>query len=317
MNQQDETNQTNNNNPSEPSPEDTQTSAKTEEHDETVQDSPSLPENVEKEVAQQEGEQKLAESADADVQQEAVPDETAEPAVVQPNDVPLDLPDWMLPDTSENEAVKPEGETPSKEVNAPVSQSQENLVPTPVDVSPADEEVTPTVQDDTADGVSATIEVSKGDATEPSAPVKDEVKIASTEPDTPEPAEEPAVVDPEEDKKHKIKARKMSYPFNKMIANFAGCGRCSYFLAGYRVLQGELVLEKAANKMKSNQLQLPWVEEMRKLLVNAFGIHFEVDYLRFNGRCPECGRPFTYKDNSNSNQSNHTFSIQFNFKNRR
>ena len=78
-----------------------------------------------------------------------------------------------------------------------------------------------------------------------------------------------------------------------MISNFAGCGRCSYFLAGYRVIHGELVLEKAVSTMKINQLSLPWHYDMRSLLVNSYGIHFNVDFcylmeaaLSADGRLP-------------------------------
>ncbi len=218
-----------------------------------------------------------------------------------------DMPDWMQPDEeapndgkATEKSEKPLVETDDSQNLVESSESNES--------PPENDDEVQEIKDDKAEEVK-----SDADATPE---LKGTELSGKPQVEDKKPQESSANLEPEDSKKHKIKSRKMSYPFNKMVANFAGCGRCSYFLAGYRVLHGELVLEKAVNRMKSNQLQLPWVDEMRKLIVNSFGIPFDIDFMRLNGRCPECGRPFTYKESLSQKNPNSTFTIQFNFKKR-
>lgn len=88
--------------------------------------------------------------------------------------------------------------------------------------------------------------------------------------------------------------KKLSPQAVKLVENFAACGRCSFFLAGYRVLQGEEGLELALSQTEDEQMPLVWTYDMRDLVVRSYGTRFDGSYLHLNGSCPECGRPFTY-----------------------
>lgn len=135
-----------------------------------------------------------------------------------------------------------------------------------------------------------------------------EPKIAAPEAVKEETITEEAI-EAEEDFGHPLESRKRSYAFNQLVANFSGCGRCSYFLAQSRIIHGETLLEKAVSSIKLNQMRLPWVFEMRDLLVKSYGIEFHQEHIRFNGSCPECRRPFTYLSENKAGEPEASFGI--------
>lgn len=91
--------------------------------------------------------------------------------------------------------------------------------------------------------------------------------------------------------------KKLSSEAVKLVQNFAACGRCSFFLTGYRVLQGEEGLETAVSQQKGDDIPLVWTYAMRDLVARSYGTRFDGTYLHLNGSCPECRRPFTYEQN--------------------
>jgi len=82
--------------------------------------------------------------------------------------------------------------------------------------------------------------------------------------------------------------------YNQTVSHFAACGRCSYFLAGYRVIHGVENLETAVFNNKAGWLSLSWNHEMRKLLTKSYGIELYADIYLFDGCCSECGRHYTF-----------------------
>lgn len=76
------------------------------------------------------------------------------------------------------------------------------------------------------------------------------------------------------------------------MEEFVACGRCSFFLAGYRVLHGTEALEQAAQKSDDQWLTLIWDLETRRLVQSSYGSRLDIDFYYFDGRCPECQRRY-------------------------
>lgn len=93
----------------------------------------------------------------------------------------------------------------------------------------------------------------------------------------------------------KKQRRKIGVQLEQVVGHFAACGRCSYFLSGYRVIHGVENLGTAVNESKAGWLTLSWNHPMRDLLSKSFGIQLTVDYYHYDGCCPECGRHYTYQ----------------------
>ena len=79
---------------------------------------------------------------------------------------------------------------------------------------------------------------------------------------------------------------------DEVVAKFSACGRCCYFLAGYRVVCGVEDLEAAVENSKSGWLELTWNQAMRELVHKSFASRVDVDFFRYEGCCPECRRHF-------------------------
>ena len=99
---------------------------------------------------------------------------------------------------------------------------------------------------------------------------------------------------PPKHKKTRRKGKRATAEYDKMVAHFAACGRCSYFLAGYRVLHGVENLETAVSQSPADKLDLSWNFDMRDLLTKSYGITFDIDHLHIEAVCPECGRQYNY-----------------------
>jgi hypothetical protein len=77
-----------------------------------------------------------------------------------------------------------------------------------------------------------------------------------------------------------------------VMEEFVACGRCSFFLAGYRVLHGTEALEQAAQDSDDQWLTLKWDSETRRLVQSSYGSRLDIDFYYFDGRCPECQRRY-------------------------
>ena len=79
-----------------------------------------------------------------------------------------------------------------------------------------------------------------------------------------------------------------------VIAYFAACGRCGFFLTGYRAAYGQERLETAVAKAKGGWLTFDWGIPLRELVLKSYGSLIEASDFHFDGCCPECRRSFTY-----------------------
>ena len=75
---------------------------------------------------------------------------------------------------------------------------------------------------------------------------------------------------------------------------FAACGRCGYLYADLQLLLGEEALQTAALGARDGWLRLEGDQQLRTLLIDAFGVRLDVDYDGMDGACPECRRRFVF-----------------------
>jgi hypothetical protein len=80
-----------------------------------------------------------------------------------------------------------------------------------------------------------------------------------------------------------------------IVKRFTICGRCSFFVAGYKLLVGEDGLEKAVHNTDGHWLRLGWRHEMADLVSRSFNVRLDIDYYHYESRCPECRRPFQFR----------------------
>jgi hypothetical protein len=78
------------------------------------------------------------------------------------------------------------------------------------------------------------------------------------------------------------------------------CSRCSYFVAGYRLIHDDL--ETAAAGLQDGWLELTGDELTRQLAAVSYGIHPENEIYFYSGCCRECRRVFTFQHEPDSDQ---------------
>lgn len=88
---------------------------------------------------------------------------------------------------------------------------------------------------------------------------------------------------------------KPSPDLQHVLRNFVACDRCSFFLAGYRVIYGLENLETAAEDQADGWLSLTWSEETRQLLQSSYGGRLDTELYYYDGQCTVCRRRFTYR----------------------
>lgn len=98
-----------------------------------------------------------------------------------------------------------------------------------------------------------------------------------------------------EQKSKERNQRSESPQLDELLANFVPCGRCSFFLAGYRVLHGPEHLAATAAHIENGWLDLRWDEELRDLVQRSYGRALDVDIDYYDSRCPECHRRFVFR----------------------
>ena len=76
------------------------------------------------------------------------------------------------------------------------------------------------------------------------------------------------------------------------MADFIACGRCSFFLAGYRVIHGVEALQRAADESDDDWLRLEWDHETQRLVQDSYGSRLDISFYYYDGRCPECQRRY-------------------------
>jgi hypothetical protein len=80
-------------------------------------------------------------------------------------------------------------------------------------------------------------------------------------------------------------------------ASFAACGRCCFFLAGYRSEFGQDNLVAAVQQNgDSGWLSLTWNQHTRNLMNKSYGVRIDIDFYRYEGCCVACQRQFAYEE---------------------
>lgn len=93
---------------------------------------------------------------------------------------------------------------------------------------------------------------------------------------------------------HTIPATPMTYA--TVLRQFVACGRCSSWLAGYRLLYGATAVEEAITHQQDGWLILQWDKQTRDLLHRIYDVQVEADTIYFDLSCEECQRRFRYQE---------------------
>lgn len=83
------------------------------------------------------------------------------------------------------------------------------------------------------------------------------------------------------------------------LIRFTSCGRCSLFLAAYRLKHDDAEIVEAVNNIKGGWLALPWDRNVRELINKSYGCRIDVEAYYFESCCPECHGTFVYSDSEN------------------
>jgi hypothetical protein len=78
----------------------------------------------------------------------------------------------------------------------------------------------------------------------------------------------------------------------KAAAAFVACGRCGFFIAGYRLIHHDF--DQAVQASEGQTLRLSWDEDTAKLLEKSYGLQIEANCYHLEGLCPNCWRPFAF-----------------------
>ncbi|VAW40559.1 hypothetical protein MNBD_CHLOROFLEXI01-2383, partial [hydrothermal vent metagenome] len=150
-------------------------------------------------------------------------------------------------------------------------------------------------------------EVSISEEASPEANVSEETVLESAPEAAVKSGEEPSAsvtgteTEEEEPAKPQKRRRAVKRPSGKqptlkqVTARFAGCGRCSYFWVGYRVIHGVAELETAVAYSQSGWLDLEWDAKMPELIYKTYGSRMDISHFHYEGVCQECRRRFVYK----------------------
>lgn len=150
-------------------------------------------------------------------------------------------------------------------------------------------------------------EATETTVTETNAAASAETAVAQPEAETEETDTKAPPQQPEQTPKQK--KRDPSRALQQIVTWFAACGRCSYFLAGYRLISDEAALETAVANRGKKWLTVPWSQELADLIHKTYGSRIDTSYYHIDGQCPECCRRFTYQEANKKDQTT-TFRIE-------
>lgn len=104
-------------------------------------------------------------------------------------------------------------------------------------------------------------------------------------------------------KRGRRRKKKGETDLETVIDDFIACGRCSFFLAGYRALHGSDSLAQAAQSSDDDWLVLNWDHETRRLVQSSYGSRLDIAFYHYDGRCPECQRRFVIDGGEDEDQT--------------
>lgn len=84
------------------------------------------------------------------------------------------------------------------------------------------------------------------------------------------------------------------------LSRFTGCGRCSLFLAAYRLDHDDAEMLTAVNGIENGWIELPWDQNLRELINKSYGCRIDIESYYFESCCPECHNIFIYSETEDS-----------------
>jgi hypothetical protein len=179
-------------------------------------------------------------------------------------------------------------------------------------------------QQHATDTPAAEAEPAESQTTPPSGPVASGETSADQEPlalERPEANEEPAAeanhspdlqdaANAETGQKVTLKSLgSLSQAARNVAGFFTACPRCSFFLAGYRLIFQDF--DQAARNASDDWLDLSWNLAVRNLVAKSYGYDMNEPFEAFQGVCPVCRRAFSI-DTGDDRAEEARFSIQIN-----
>lgn len=245
---------------------------------------------------------------------------TAESTVEKPASTETPETD-MTPDDAVQDAPVDSQELPDGERHASEAIQSSDESPEPVATAEPKTEAPDLSVAEQPPEADPTPEAEAADTDQPQLLLEAELQPAASESaaDKEDDASKQSKKDSKKEKAERIKANKKRRQnmaqYNLMVSHFAACGRCSYFLAGYRVIHGVENLETAVFNSKAGWLILSWNHDMRKLLTKSYGIELYADTYHFDGCCLECGRHYTFQAGDKP-EADSTLRVQMNTRRR-
>jgi hypothetical protein len=114
-----------------------------------------------------------------------------------------------------------------------------------------------------------------------------------------------------QDRKQRNNSKRGSKPSaEQVVAWFAACARCSFFLSAYRLEQDNDAFVAATNNSKAGWLSLEWNQALCKLVRKSYGSLLDIDCYHYVGSCPECHRQFVYHVSEDQDNPSSRFRIE-------
>lgn len=113
----------------------------------------------------------------------------------------------------------------------------------------------------------------------------------------------------DKDVRKKAENKQKKFTKSQVLTRFTSCGRCSLFLASYRINYEEPALDTAIANSNGNWLALPWNPNLKKLLVKSFGCHLDTEIYYFESTCPECRGKYRFSEPHQDEPGNLSFRI--------
>ncbi len=104
-------------------------------------------------------------------------------------------------------------------------------------------------------------------------------------------------------KRDKREQRRLAADMAQVVSWFAACGRCSFFLAGYKVAGGRDAVETAVAQRGKHWLTLSWTQSVANLVHKSYGSRVDIECYHYEGCCSECQRHFVYQAAGGENGS--------------
>lgn len=83
-----------------------------------------------------------------------------------------------------------------------------------------------------------------------------------------------------------------------VVGSFLACGRCSFFLSGYRMIHNDFT--SSVQKSLGGWINLSWNGVTRDLIQKSYGPRIEVDVYHYEGICLECQRQYRFIGEENT-----------------